>query len=85
MPTPITCTTSRCCPSPAASAPRAKIVDALAKHAAAEGFATMTLVAVNGSQGFWEKHGFVRQDVPDLVEKLQPTRPKPPTWPACSR
>lgn len=47
------------------------IVDALAKHAAAEGFATMHLVAVNGSQGFWEKHGFVRQDVPDLVEKLQ--------------
>ncbi len=47
------------------------IVDALSKHAAAQGFATMHLVAVNGSQGFWEKHGFIVDDVPALAEKLK--------------
>lgn len=47
------------------------IVDALAKHAAAEGFATMHLVAVNGSRGFWEKQGFVAEDAPALAEKLK--------------
>lgn len=46
------------------------IVAALAKHAAAQGFATMHLVAVNGSAGFWEKHGFAVDDVPALAEKL---------------
>jgi N-acetylglutamate synthase-like GNAT family acetyltransferase len=46
------------------------IVEALSKHAAAQGFATMHLVAVNGSQGFWEKHGFAVEDVPALSEKL---------------
>jgi ribosomal protein S18 acetylase RimI-like enzyme len=47
------------------------IVDALAKHAHAQGFATMHLVAVNGSQGFWEKHGFAIDDVPALSDKLK--------------
>lgn len=47
------------------------IVEALAKHAAAQGFPTMHLVAVNGSRGFWEKHGFVVDDVPALAEKLR--------------
>ncbi len=46
------------------------IVDALAKHAAAHGFATMSLVAVNGSQGFWERHGFAVEERPDLADKL---------------
>jgi ribosomal protein S18 acetylase RimI-like enzyme len=46
------------------------IVSALVKHAAAHGFGTMSLVAVNGSQGFWERHGFAVADVPDLSEKL---------------
>ena len=47
------------------------IVEALAKHAAAQGFASMHLVSVNGSQGFWEKHGFTVEDVPALSEKLK--------------
>jgi len=46
------------------------IVSALSKHAAAHGFPNMSLVAVNGSQGFWEKHGFAVADVSDLNEKL---------------
>jgi ribosomal protein S18 acetylase RimI-like enzyme len=47
------------------------IVDALSKHAQAQGFATMHLVAVNGSQGFWEKHGFAVDEAPALTEKLK--------------
>ena len=47
------------------------IVAALSKHAVAQGFATMHLVAVNGSLGFWEKHGFTVEDVPALSEKLK--------------
>ena len=46
------------------------IVEALVKHAQFGGFATMSLVAVNGSQGYWEKHGFTVADVPGLAEKL---------------
>lgn len=47
------------------------IVEALGKHAQAQGFATMHLVAVNGSVGFWEKHGFAVEDVPALAETLR--------------
>jgi ribosomal protein S18 acetylase RimI-like enzyme len=47
------------------------IVDALSKHAQAQGFATIHLVAVNGSQGFWEKHGFAVDEVPALTDKLR--------------
>ena len=47
-----------------------RIVRALTKHADAEGYQTMTLVAVNGSIPFWEKHGFVVADVPELYGKL---------------
>jgi GNAT superfamily N-acetyltransferase len=47
------------------------IVEALIKHAAAQGFASMHLVAVNGSRGFWERHGFVVDVVPALAEKLR--------------
>lgn len=47
------------------------IVSALIKHASAERFATMSLVAVNGSRGFWEKHGFFERPAPHLVEKLR--------------
>ncbi|MDR3475460.1 MAG: GNAT family N-acetyltransferase [Devosia sp.] len=46
------------------------IVGALAKHAEARGFATMSLVAVNGSEGFWARQGFVAEDVPELTGKL---------------
>lgn len=51
------------------------IVAALVKHAEFGGFATMSLVAVNGSQGFWEKHGFAVADSPDLVAKLESYAP----------
>lgn len=47
-----------------------RIVTTLEKHARARGFATMSLVAVNKSQGFWERHGFVVTEVPELYAKL---------------
>ena len=47
------------------------ITEALAKHARAHGFPTMTLVAVNGSRGFWERHEFAVEDLPELNEKLR--------------
>jgi hypothetical protein len=31
----------------------------------------MSLVAVNGSQGFWERHDFVVADAPHLEDKLR--------------
>ena len=46
------------------------ITGALRKHASALGFPTMSLVAVNGSQSFWERHGFAVEDRPDLLPKL---------------
>jgi ribosomal protein S18 acetylase RimI-like enzyme len=42
----------------------------LAAHARAQGFASMTLVAVNRSQPFWEKQGFREQAIPGLETKL---------------
>ncbi len=47
-----------------------RIVNALTKHARAGDYATMSLVAVNGSLGFWERHGFVVEDAPQLGDKL---------------
>jgi GNAT superfamily N-acetyltransferase len=47
------------------------ITEALAKHARAHGFPTMSLVAVNGSQGFWERHDFAVAEAPHLTEKLK--------------
>ncbi|HWA44002.1 MAG TPA: GNAT family N-acetyltransferase [Hypericibacter adhaerens] len=47
------------------------ITEALAKHARAHGFPTMSLVAVNGSQGFWERHEFQIADAPHLRDKLK--------------
>ncbi len=46
------------------------IVAALADHAAALGFAAMSLVAVNGSAGFWRRQGFAETAVPALADKL---------------
>lgn len=47
------------------------IVSALAKHAIARGLATMSLIAVNGSVGFWERHGFAATTAAsNLAEKL---------------
>ena len=50
-------------------AARAAVEVALA-HAASSGFATASLVAVNGSQPFWQRQGFALVDVPHLAEKL---------------
>ncbi|MBI4047465.1 MAG: GNAT family N-acetyltransferase [Devosia nanyangense] len=47
-----------------------KIVAQLTELACEKGFATMSLVAVNGSLGFWRKQGFMPIDAPELAEKL---------------
>jgi ribosomal protein S18 acetylase RimI-like enzyme len=46
------------------------ITSALAKHARAQGFPTMSLVAVNDSAGFWRRHEFEAADMPALAPKL---------------
>ncbi|PSH69119.1 GNAT family N-acetyltransferase [Phyllobacterium brassicacearum] len=48
-----------------------RIVAILATHAAAAGFQTMSLVAVNGSSGFWQKHGFDIVNRQVLQQKLR--------------
>ncbi|RTL52924.1 MAG: GNAT family N-acetyltransferase [Bradyrhizobiaceae bacterium] len=50
------------------------IVSKLAEHAFATRLSAMSLVAVNGSAGFWQRQGFVRADVPALAEKLRTYR-----------
>ena len=42
----------------------------LIAHARAAGFDNLSLVAVNGSQAFWEKVGFRAAAVPGLEAKL---------------
>ncbi len=51
------------------------ITAALAKHARAEGYPTMSLVAVNNSRSFWERHDFVVAEAPGLAGKLQSYAP----------
>lgn len=53
-----------------------EIVAALTKHAQAYGYPTMTLVAVNGSRGFWERQGFAVVERPALAAKLQSYEPE---------
>ena len=52
----------------------ARIVGEIQRHARSQGFATMSLVAVNDSLAFWHKHGFRAQRpstlTPELVAKL---------------
>lgn len=48
-----------------------RVVELMAAQAERDGFGTRALVAVNGSQGFWEKKGFVVRDVSALEEKLK--------------
>ncbi|KKB10661.1 GCN5 family acetyltransferase [Devosia geojensis] len=47
-----------------------RIVADLVAHARQAGFAAMSLVAVNCSRRFWEKHGFAVRDVSALAGKL---------------
>jgi GNAT superfamily N-acetyltransferase len=51
------------------------IVEALIKHAEAERYASVSLVAVNGSQGFWERHGFAVAEAAGLASKLASYEP----------
>lgn len=46
------------------------IVERLKAHARAEGFARVSLIAVNESAAFWTRHGFVARTVPALAGKL---------------
>lgn len=46
------------------------IIAELTAQARGEGFATMSLVAVNNSLAFWTGQGFVAEDRPDLADKL---------------
>ena len=48
----------------------ADIVGQLAEHAQMEGFSNMSLIAVNGSAGFWQRQGFEALPTPDLAHKL---------------
>ena len=52
------------------------ITNALAKHARAHGYPTMSLVAVNGSAGFWARHEFEIAEIPELAEKLLSYEPE---------
>jgi ribosomal protein S18 acetylase RimI-like enzyme len=47
-----------------------EIVAKLAAHAGSEGLPMMALVAVNGSEGFWRRHGFAARPDPALERKL---------------
>ena len=51
------------------------IVGALEKHARAKSLASMSLVAVNNSYAFWEKHGFATVELPGLGSKLATYEP----------
>ncbi|WP_445501852.1 GNAT family N-acetyltransferase [Microvirga sp. G4-2] len=48
----------------------AQVAQKLAHHAEGAGFSNLSLVAVNNSQGFWERLGFRTRNVPGLEEKL---------------
>ncbi|MDB5530903.1 MAG: family N-acetyltransferase [Devosia sp.] len=48
----------------------AMIVGDIINHARAGGFPNLSLVAVNGSQPFWHKHGFRVVNASELAEKL---------------
>jgi GNAT superfamily N-acetyltransferase len=52
-----------------------QILEALEKHARALGLPTMSLVAVNRSGGFWDRHGFAPLDLPELADKLSSYEP----------
>jgi ribosomal protein S18 acetylase RimI-like enzyme len=52
-----------------------QVVAHLTRHAREAGLAGMSLVAVNGSQGFWEKQGFAVVKIPGLAEKLMSYEP----------
>lgn len=48
----------------------AQIVASLAEHALSEGIGQMSLIAVNGSAGFWQRQGFIATDHRTLARAL---------------
>ncbi|MGH6761336.1 MAG: GNAT family N-acetyltransferase [Phyllobacterium sp.] len=48
-----------------------RVVSGIADNARRNGFATISLVAVNASGGFWERQGFVVQHEAELDAKLR--------------
>ncbi len=63
-------------PAARGSGAAAQIVAHLTRHARAAGFASMSLVAVNGSQGFWERQGFAVEEISGLADKLMSYEPE---------
>lgn len=57
-------------PAARGSGAASAIVAALVSHAAGQGLPNLSLVAVNGSQGFWQRHGFSVHADPALADKL---------------
>jgi GNAT superfamily N-acetyltransferase len=57
-------------PAARGSGAGAAIVAALADQARRQGFSTLSLVAVGGSSGFWQRQGFSAADDPALSQKL---------------
>ena len=53
----------------------AMIVGEIIDHARAQGFPSLSLVAVNGSHHFWHKHGFRVLKAPELADKLASYEP----------
>jgi GNAT superfamily N-acetyltransferase len=49
----------------------AAAIERLTAHAASRGFPSLSLIAVNGSAGFWGRHGFRVVENPDLDAKLR--------------
>jgi GNAT superfamily N-acetyltransferase len=47
-----------------------RLVGDLTQHARHRGFQSMSLIAVNGSLGFWQRQGFMPVDAPALAAKL---------------
>ncbi|MBN8969568.1 MAG: GNAT family N-acetyltransferase [Rhizobiales bacterium] len=58
-------------PGARGSGAAAQVVAALIAQARAERLASLSLVAVNGSAGFWQRHGFVAVAAPELDAKLR--------------
>ena len=52
------------------------IVDLIKRHARDNRFESISLVAVNRSTPFWERHGFLVQSTPSLREKLRSYDPQ---------
>ena len=57
-------------PSARGTGAAGRVVTDLIGHATRAGYPTMSLVAVNGSIPFWQKHGFIIAETGELADKL---------------